>query len=387
MKRVFLIVLDSVGVGALPDAEKYGDTGAHTIGHIVEQQQPKLPHLASLGLGKIPGVNYEVPADAAGAYGRAIEVSPGKDTTTGHWELMGLQLAKPFPTYPHGFPPEIMNTFEKAIGRKTLGNCAASGTTILDELGEEHIKTGFPIVYTSADSVFQIACHEDVVPVETQYQWCQIARDILQGEHGVGRVIARPFVGKGKGAFSRTARRKDFSLLPIGKTLLDVMKNQGLFTMGIGKIEDIFCMQGLQESEHAAGNEACLDVLMDVMDRDFSGLVFVNLVDFDMVYGHRRDVPGYAKALEYFDVRLAQIKECMREGDLLMITADHGCDPAHTGTDHTREYIPILAWHPGMKSLVDLGTRESFSDVAATIAQLFGLPERFHAQSFADKVE
>ena len=386
MKRVFLVVLDSVGVGALPDAEKYGDVGANTLGHILEQISVKLPFMSGMGLGKIPGIAYPVPMNAAGAYGRAAEVSPGKDTTTGHWELMGITLEQAFPTYPNGFPEDVMDAFEKAVGRKALGNYPASGTAILEELGEVHMKTGCPIVYTSADSVFQIACHEDVVPVEILYSWCEAARAILQGKHGVGRVIARPFTGAGKGAFTRTERRHDFSLLPIGRSLLDAMSENGLFTIGVGKIEDIFCMKGLTESDHAAGNDACIASMLSIMKREFTGLVFVNLVDFDMLHGHRRDVAGYAAALEAFDTRLPEIQSRMTEDDLLIITADHGCDPTHHGTDHTREYIPILAWHKGMTGLTDVGTRGSYADIAATIAELFGLPERFGAKSFADKL-
>lgn len=383
MKRVFWIVLDSVGAGALPDAEKYGDLGANTLGHIIERCHPSLPNMQSMGLGLIPNVGGPAPVNGAGVYGRAEEQSAGKDTTTGHWELTGLRLEKAFPTYPDGFPPEVMDAFEKAIGTKTLGNYPASGTAILDELGEAHMKTGYPIVYTSADSVFQIACHEEIYPPEKLYEQCRIARGILQGKHAVGRVIARPFVGSGKGAFKRTGNRRDFSLPPIGRTVLDALRDKGIFTMGIGKIEDIFCMQGLAQSDHAAGNPACVDALMKVMQRDFEGLVFVNLVDFDSVYGHRRDVKGYAEALEYFDHRLDEIKAAMREDDLLILTADHGCDPVHTGTDHTREYVPILCWHPGMKGLTDMGTRKTYADIAATIAELFGTEERFHAESFA----
>ena len=351
MKRVFLIVLDSVGAGALPDAANYGDAGANTLGHIMEREHPVLPNMGAMGLGRIEGLVCPVPADAAGAYGRAAEVSAGKDTTTGHWEIMGITLERPFPTYPDGFPPEVIGAFEKAIGVKTLGNYPASGTAILEELGEEHMRTGYPIVYTSADSVFQIACHEDVIPPARLYEMCETARGILQGEHAVGRVIARPFTGTGRGAFTRTPRRRDFSLPPTGPTLLNVLQDRGLFTMGIGKIEDIFCMSGLSESDHAAGNPACVDALLSVMDRDFTGLVFVNLVDFDMVYGHRRDVRGYAEALEAFDTRLEEIKTKLGKDDLLLLTADHGCDPTHTGTDHTREYVPILAWRPGMEGL------------------------------------
>ena len=383
MKRVFLVVLDSVGAGALPDAAQYGDTGANTLGHIIEQKNPALPNMADMGLGLIPNVGGAKPANGAGAYGRAAEVSAGKDTTTGHWEISGLKLERPFPTYPNGFPAEVIEAFEKAIGTKTLGNYPASGTAILDELGEEHMKTGYPIVYTSADSVFQIACHEDVYSPARLYEMCEIARAQLQGEHGVGRIIARPFTGTGKGAFTRTPRRRDFSMPPAGKTVLDALKDNGFFTMGIGKIEDIFCMQGLCESDHAAGNPACIDAMISAMKRDFNGLLFVNLVDFDSLYGHRRDVQGYADALAYFDARLPEIKALMNEDDLLILTADHGCDPAHTGTDHTREYVPILAWSPAMKALTDLGTRKTYADLAATIADLFGLDERFGAESFA----
>ena len=386
MKRVFLVVLDSVGVGALPDAEKYGDAGANTFGHILEKVQMNLPNMGAMGLGNIPGISYPVPTDTAGAFGRAAEVSAGKDTTTGHWELMGITLPRPFPTYPDGFPAEVISAFEAAIGRKCIGNFAASGTEIIETLGEEHLQTGFPIVYTSADSVFQIACHEGVVPIETLYDWCEKAREILQDEHAVGRVIARPFIGEGKGTFSRTSRRRDFSLLPISRTLLDALCEKGLLTMGIGKIEDIFCMKGLTESNHAAGNDACVEVLLDTMKRDFEGLIFTNLVDFDMQYGHRRDVEGYAASLEAFDKQLADIKALLRDEDLLILTADHGCDPTHHGTDHTREYIPILAWQKGMTELRDLGTRESYADIAATIAEYFGLAERFGAKSFAQEL-
>ena len=387
MKRIFLIVLDSVGAGALPDAAAYGDAGANTLGHIIERAHPHLPNMEAMGLGLIPGVGGPVPEGGAGVYGRAAEVSAGKDTTTGHWEIAGLRLDTPFPTYPNGFPPEVMDAFEKAIGPRTLGNSPASGTAILDELGEEHVRTGYPIVYTSADSVFQIACHEDVVPPDRLYEMCRIARGILTGPHALGRVIARPFVGMGRGHFSRTGRRRDFSLEPIGPTVLNALKDRGIFTMGIGKIEDIFCMSGLCESDHAAGNPACVDALMKAMARDFTGLVFVNLVDFDSVYGHRRDVAGYAQALEYFDGRLNEIKAAAREGDLILLTADHGCDPAHTGTDHTREYVPILAWTPGMTGHHDIGTRRTYADIAATVAELLGVPERFGAESFADRLE
>ena len=386
MKRVFWIVLDSVGAGALPDAAQYGDVGASTLEHTLLAGKPSLPNLAALGLGSIPNVPCERPANASGAFGRAIEKSAGKDTTTGHWEMTGVTLTKPFPTYPNGFPPEVIAAFEAAIGRKTLGNKPASGTAILDELGEEHLRTGFPIVYTSADSVFQLACSEDVAPIETLYEWCRIAREQLQGEHAVGRVIARPFVGSKKGEFTRTPRRKDFSLPPTSRTILDALSEAGYFTMGVGKIEDIFCMRGLKESIHAAGNPACMDVWLQTMRRDFEGLVFVNLVDFDMVYGHRRDAVGYANALAAFDERLAEAKALLRTDDWLIITADHGCDPTFKGTDHTREYIPILVASPSIHGLIDLGTRQTYADLAATVAERFGLPDRFGATSFANQL-
>jgi len=383
MKRVFLIVLDSVGAGELPDAAQYGDVGASTLEHTLNAAHPSLPNLAKLGFGYIPHVPCERPANATGAVGRAAERSAGKDTTTGHWEMSGVTLAKAFPTYPNGFPADVIAEFERAIGRKTLGNYPASGTAILDELGEEHVKTGYPIVYTSADSVFQIAASEEVVPLETLYDWCRIARTMLVGDHAVGRVIARPFVGMHKGGFTRTPHRKDFSLEPTGRTILDALSDAGYFTMGVGKIEDIFCMRGIRESIHAAGNPACMEVWLDTMKRDFEGMVFVNLVDFDMVYGHRRDVQGYAKALEAFDAQLGEAMKLARPGDLILIDADHGCDPTYHGTDHTREYIPIVAWTPEMKGLTDLGTRKTYADIAATIAELFSLPDRFGAESFA----
>lgn len=386
MKRVIWIVLDSVGAGYLPDAAAFGDEGANTIGHIAEKMELKIPHMLSMGLGSLPGLHLPETA-GNGAYGRAMEKSAGKDTTTGHWEMAGVTVKQPFPLYPDGFPKEVMDAFEAAIGTKTLGNKPASGTAILDELGEEHMRTGYPIVYTSGDSVFQIACHEEIYPIEKLYEMCEIARSQLQGRHGVGRVIARPFVGTGKGAFQRTGRRRDFSLKPIAPSILDVMKDAGFETLGVGKIEDIFAHQGLTGSNHAAGNPACIDAAIEYMKKDFDGLLFVNLVDFDSVYGHRRDVEGYGKALEYFDERLPEIQGLMGEDDLLIITADHGCDPAYTGTDHTREYVPLLLWKQGMRGQHPIGTRETFADTAATIAEYFGLPERFGAASYLKEIE
>ena len=383
MKRIFLIVLDSVGAGALPDAAAYGDAGANTLGHIIEQAHPHLPNMEAMGLGLIPGVGGPKPVKGAGVYGRAAEVSAGKDTTTGHWEIAGLRLDTPFPTYPDGFPPEVMNAFEEAIGTKTLGNYPASGTAILDELGEEHMRTGYPIVYTSADSVFQIACHEDIVPPERLYEMCRIARRILTGPHALGRVIARPFVGAGKGQFARTGRRRDFSLEPIGPTVLNALKDHGVFTMGIGKIEDIFNHRGLTQSNHAAGNEACTDAIIEYMKKEhWRGLLFANLVDTDMLYGHRNDVPGFARALEAFDRRLPEILKLLGDDGMLIITADHGCDPAYPTTDHTRERVPLLVWGLGLEEGVDLGERATFADVSATVLEALGCRQRLDGTSF-----
>ena len=384
--RVYWIVLDSVGAGELPDAAAYGDAGANTLRHVLEAERPKLPNLKAMGLCSMETMPCETPAGAIGVYGRAREKSPGKDTTTGHWEMAGVRLEKPFPTYPHGFPAEVIQEFERAIGRKTLGNYASSGTVILEELGEAHLRTGYPIVYTSADSVFQIACNEEIIPLETLYQWCEIARKILRGDHNVGRVIARPFIGRHKGAFTRTKGRRDFSVVPPAPTILDALLDAGYFTMGIGKIEDIFAHRGLKESVHSAGNPACMEEWMKMMRRDFNGLTFINLVDFDMLYGHRRDTKAYADALEAFDQKLGEAQAIARADDLFLITADHGCDPTFHGTDHTREHAPILAWSKSMTKLTSIGTRESFADIAATIADLFGLPERFDATSFADSL-
>ena len=387
MKRVILIVLDSVGVGALPDAAAYNDVGANTVGHIAEKTDLKLPNLSAMGFANIPNTHLPACDHVIGAYGRAAEKSSGKDTTTGHWEISGLTLEKPFPTYPNGFPREVIDAFEKAIGTPTIGNYPASGTAILDELGEEHLRTGYPIVYTSADSVFQIACHEELFPLPKLYEMCEIARAQLQGEHAVGRVIARPFVGKEKGHFTRTGGRHDYSLEPIGETMLDKLKEKGLSVLGVGKIEDIFALHGITGSNHAAGNPACVEAMLDYMKEDFTGLLFVNLVDFDMVFGHRRDVEGYKTALETFDSQLPEIIGNMNDDDLLIITADHGCDPAHTGTDHTREYIPIVCYHKGMQGAHDIGTRATYADIAATICENFGVEETFGATSFLNELE
>ena len=386
MSRVFLTVLDAVGAGEAPDAAEYGDAGTNTLGHVIAACSPKLPNMAALGLGRIPGTGYSWDGPVTGAYGRGQEQSKGKDTTSGHWEIAGVRVKNPFPTFPNGFPASFMEAYEKAIGYKCIGNKPASGTAILEELGPEHLKKHTPIVYTSGDSVFQIACHEDLFPPEKLYEFCRIAREMLQGELGVGRVIARPFIGE-PGHFVRTGRRRDFSMPPCGRTLPAAVKEAGMESIGVGKIEDIFAHEGLTQSDHAAGNPACMDALIRFMEQDFNGLCFTNLVDTDSVYGHRNDPQGFARALEAFDARLPEMLKLLKPGDLMIITADHGCDPCFIqSTDHSREYIPILAWTPGMKSGVDLGTRTSFADIGATCAEWLGLPERFDAASFADEL-
>ena len=381
MSRVFLTVLDAVGTGEMPDAAEYGDAGANTLGHVIAKCDPKLPNMAALGLGRIPGTGYKHGGAVAGAYGRAAEQSKGKDTTSGHWEIAGVRVNTPFPTFPDGFPESFIRAYENAIGHKVIGNKPASGTAILEELGAEHLKNRTPIVYTSADSVFQIACHEELFPPEKLYEFCRTAREMLQGELGVGRVIARPFVGE-PGHFVRTGNRRDFSLPPCGRTLADAVKDAGLESIGVGKIEDILAHRGLTQSDHAAGNPACMDSLIRFMKTDFDGLCFTNLVDTDSQYGHRRDPEGFAGALEAFDGRLPEMKELLRPGDLMIITADHGCDPCFLQTtDHTREYIPILAWTPGMTKAADLGTRDTFADIGATVLDYFGINPVFEGKS------
>ncbi len=384
MSRVFLTVLDAVGAGEAPDAAEYGDVGTNTLGHVIAARDPKLPNMAAMGLGRIPGTGYKWDGAVRGAYGRAMEKSKGKDTTSGHWEIAGVQVKTPFPTFPNGFPASFMEAYEKAIGHKCIGNKTASGTVILEELGEEHMRNMTPIVYTSADSVFQIACHEEVFSPEKLYEFCRIAREMLQGELGVGRVIARPFFGT-PGHFIRSGHRRDFSLPPCGRTLPDAVKEAGMESIGIGKIEDIFALRGLTKSDHAAGNPACLDALIRVMKEDFEGLCFTNLVDTDSLYGHRNDPEGFAGALESFDRRLNEMQQLLKPGDLMIVTADHGCDPCFVqSTDHSREYVPILAYTPGMMHGADLGTRSTFADIGATCAEWLGLPDRFDATSFAD---
>lgn len=383
MKRVIIIVLDSVGIGELPDASAYGDTGSNTLGNIAGSIKGfALPNMERLGLGCIRGISgIGEDLDPIGCFGKMAERSAGKDTTTGHWELAGITLDKPFPLYPNGFPEDVMQRFENAIGTKTLGNYPASGTEIIKVLGQQHVMTGYPIVYTSADSVFQIAAHEDVIPIERQYEICRIAREILTAEHAVGRVIARPFTGS-EGNFVRTANRRDFSLKPPAKTMLDRVKDAGMEVKAVGKIEDIFAGQGITEAVHIHGNMDGVDKTLDFIRKSFDGLIFTNLVDFDMQFGHRNDVEGYARALIEFDSRLPEIISAMDDEDILMITADHGCDPSTESTDHSREYVPLLVYGKRINKGVDLGIRSTFADLAETVVRILGAGGEFGAASF-----
>jgi phosphopentomutase len=370
-RRIVWIVLDSAGIGEMPDAAAYGDVGADTIGNIARQRKLHLPNLGKLGLGNIKPIENVPPAQTPlGAYGKCTLASPGKDTTTGHWEMVGIHLAKPFPLFPHGFPREMMARFEDAIGRRTLGNYAASGTEIIKELGEEHVRTGSPIVYTSADSVFQIAAHEEVIPIWEQYKNCEIAREMLRGPLEVGRVIARPFEGE-PGAFKRTSNRHDYAVPPPKGMLLDRLEERGVAVYSIGKIFDVFLGRGIGEHVKSRTNAEGMQMTLEAMSESAEGLIFVNLVDFDMLYGHRNDVEGYAKALEEADAWLPRAIEAMSEGDLLILTADHGCDPTTPGTDHSREYVPLLIYGPRAKAGVNLGVRGSLSDIGQTVAENF----------------
>ena len=383
LKKVILIILDACGIGELPDAHLYEDEGSNTIVNTAKAVGGlKLPNLEKLGLGNIepiPGVNPQ--RDASGNYGKMAELSLGKDSTSGHWEIMGLVLEKPFPVYLDGFPPEIIESFEKAIGSKILGNKPASGTEIIKELGEEHVRTHHPIVYTSADSVFQIAAHEEIIPVNKLYQMCMIARKILTHEHGVARVIARPFMGE-PGSFKRTERRKDFSLPPPEETVLDILKKNGIPVIGMGKIEDLFAGRGLTESIHTKNNSDGMDKLIGAMKKFEKGLLFINLVDFDMLWGHRNNPQAFASGLEYFDQRFPDILNLLGSDDLLIITADHGCDPTTPSTDHSREYVPLLVYGKSIKKGVNLGERKSFSDVGNTIAEIFKVSGTKNGESF-----
>lgn len=383
-KRVFLIVLDSFGVGEMPDAADFGDKGANTLRSCFNTGKLNVPNMAKMGLFNIDGVESgEKETAPEGAFLRLSELSKGKDTTTGHWEIAGLVSEKAFPTFPNGFPSEVIGEFERRTGRKALCNKPYSGTKVIADYGEEHIKTGALIVYTSADSVFQIAAHEDVVPVEELYRYCEIAREILQGDFAVGRVIARPF--EGEHPFKRTSRRHDFSLVPPKNTMFDVLKENGLDTIGVGKIFDIFAGKSVSDCDRRIGNAVDMEITSGYQQKDFHGLCFTNLVDFDMQFGHRRDALGYANALNEFDEWLGKFKEKMLPDDVLIITADHGCDPCHSGTDHTREYIPVLIYGNEIKP-ANLGTRAGFCDIAATVLELLGVKGEINGSSFADEI-
>jgi phosphopentomutase len=418
--RVIVIVLDSVGIGELPDAALYGDEGSNTLGNIARQIPLKVPTLRSLGLGHLLSFGGEAQASARGAYGRMAEASPGKDSVTGHWEMMGIVLDRPFPTFPNGFSPDVIAEFERRIGRGTIGNVVASGTDIIERLGPEHMRTGKPIVYTSADSVFQIAAHEDVIPIQEQYRICEIAFQLVGQGLGVGRVIARPFIGAA-GSFKRTGNRHDYALEPPGETLLDHLTRRGISVVSIGKINDLFAGRGIARAIHTASDAEGMDRLDDVMRETNEGFIFVNLVDFDTLYGHRNDVAGYAANLEQFDERLSRLLPNVRQFDLLVVTADHGNDPSTPSTDHSREYVPLLLTGPApdialrasdvvrgassdrssgkkagpgepaksgphVRPATNLGTRRTFADLGQTLASNFGVGPLAHGSSFLEDI-
>lgn len=385
-KRIFLIVLDSYGIGNAPDAEAFGDFGANTLKSISQDENYATPNMNKIGLANIDGVeNLPKEERTMGAYGRLQEASKGKDTTIGHWEIAGIISEKPLPTYPNGFPKKLLDEFSRQTGRGVLCNLPYSGTEVIRDYGEEHLKTGALIVYTSADSVFQIAAHEELVPVEELYHYCEIARKLLTGEHGVGRVIARPFIGTAPD-FQRTSNRHDYSLLPPKDTMLDAMLSAGYDTYGIGKISDIFAGKGIAHSQRIKNNVEGMERTIGMLDTDFTGLCFVNLVDFDMVYGHRNDISGYAKAATVFDEQLEIFMDKMKENDILMITADHGCDPGFKGTDHSRECVPFLAYGKLVKENVNLGTRKTYADIAATILDILHVENNTDGTSFKAEI-
>ena len=385
-KRVFLIVLDSFGIGEMPDAKKYGDEGSDTLAAIVKSKKYKTPNLEKLGLFNIEGVDCKEDVENPQAsFARLAESSNGKDTTTGHWEMAGIISENPFPTFPDGFPEDFLEEYSKRVGRKILCNKPYSGTEVIKDYGKEHLETGALIVYTSADSVFQVAGHEDVVSLEELYRCCEIAREMLQGDLGVGRVIARPFVGK-EGAFERTRNRHDYALDPTGPIVMDDLVKNGFDSIGVGKIYDIFAGKSVEESYKMEDNIDGMNITLDLCDKDFNGLCFVNLVDFDMIYGHRNDVDGYANAASEFDKQLGQMMDKLREDDIAIITADHGCDPSTGSTDHSREYVPMIIFGDKIKSGVDLKTRKTFADIGKTIADIFGIDSQIPGTSFYKEV-
>ena len=383
LKRAIIVVADSMGCGYMNDSADYGDAGADTLGHIAETVGLNIPNLRQMGLANIRPLKGIEPVENPTAYfGKIAEKSKGKDTTTGHWEIAGLITEKPFPTYTNGFPKDLIEEFEKQTGKKVLGNYPASGTAIIADLGEEQMKTGALIVYTSADSVFQIAAHEEIIPIDDLYKYCEIARKLLKGDHAVSRVIARPFIGK-PGNFTRTENRRDFSLEPPTDTFLDVLAKKGFSVIGVGKIEDIFCHRGLTDSYHTGNNHTGLEKTEELLKADTgAGLIFVNLVDFDMLYGHRRNPKGYAEAIEYMDAFIPRLIENMKDDDALIITADHGCDPCHTGSDHTREHVPLLWFMKGYKG-GEIGYLDTYADITATIADMFDIKTDLAGKSFA----
>lgn len=392
MPRITLIVLDSVGVGALPDAAAYGDEGTFTLGHVKEYADKhlgglKLENLRRFGLYNIDGLGLDGVEHPIASYGKCMEYAPAKDTTTGHFEMAGLLITEPNKIFMEGFPKRIIDELEVRIGTKLIGNYLASGTEIIQVLGAEHVRTGAPIVYTSADSLMQIAMHEDVIPLARQYEICRIARELLMGDDLVNRIICRPFTGDEKDGFTRTENRKDFSIDPPGETVLDYLQKAGKDVIAVGKIEDIFNQKGITEIDHTKNNAQGIEATLRYLDRDFDGLLFVNLVDFDMLYGHRNDPAGYGKALEYFDAQLPRIIEKMSGDDMLIITADHGCDPTVKGTDHTREHTPLLVYGPNLRQGVNLHTRSTFADIAATVAEYAGITDFPAGKSFLNDVK
>lgn len=386
MKRIFLIVLDSFGIGELPDAAEFGDEGSNTLRSVYSSQYLDIPNMKKLGLYNIDGVELgEETSDLRASFARMAEQSAGKDTTIGHWEIAGIISKKALPTFPEGFPKELLKELSERTGRGILCNKPYSGTQVIHDFGREHVQTGDLIVYTSADSVLQIAAHEDVVPIDRLYEYCDIAREICKGDWGVGRVIARPFEGEFPN-FQRTSRRHDVSLEPPKKTMLDVLKDNNYSVVGIGKIYDIFAGKGISKSDKTTGNPEGIDKTVEYLEKDFEGICFTNLVDFDMLYGHRNDIDGYAKALSYFDSQLPRIMEGMKKDDVLMITADHGCDPGTESTDHSREYVPLLVYGNKIKEGINLGTRRTFADIGSSILDYFNLEDKLDGESFLDEI-